>query len=567
LFYLAICLQEIGRYPDAVATLRRLTELYPTSSRGHAQLGVLLSTFAPGAEPDLAEAFNALERSKQINYEQTGPFIRQGMLEINRGNLEKAREVLSAPAQAGAPEGLYLAGLTDYLRGDFSSATKMFLRVLDTQAHERAISGRGLKSEGDVGGESPLERAAVKAKFLLYWIASRQGGYSDAVADSYRLALNLPSVDGGRFATERLPETPAGRAVWIDIDRDGRSEILVAEEKGVRLYRRSAAGVWVDAAREAGLETTSGAWDACTTDSDSDGWQDVYLIRNGYLGTGENAFFRNQNGRLAEVTSEVGLSGTRATARALSADLNGDGKADLLEVGNRGPASPAVRLYINEGARFEERAATMGLVYGGNAVDAAVADVDGDGRTDVFVLGWKQPGTFFLNTPDGFVDRTSETGLQGVGGDGFSTLFFDFDRDGWQDLLVTAHAPLELSLNRILHPSSTSDRLTPRLFRNREGRFEDVTAELGLDHHYGIMQAVSHDLDADGWPDLALAQGGLTRQHLEPSLILRNDGGRRFVEWAYLPSMNRPLNASGIAADGNGALFLSGWGVLRFQGS
>ena len=33
LFYLATCLQEIGRYPDAVATLRRLTELYPTSSR------------------------------------------------------------------------------------------------------------------------------------------------------------------------------------------------------------------------------------------------------------------------------------------------------------------------------------------------------------------------------------------------------------------------------------------------------------------------------------------------------------------------------------------------------
>ena len=246
-------------------------------------------------------------------------------------------------------------------------------------------------------------------------------------------------------------------------------------------------------------------------------------------------------------------------------DLTGDGKTDILEVGNDGP-TPAVRLYVHDDDRFHERASDLGLVYPGNAVDAAVADFDGNGRKDVFILGWKRPGRLFLNTEEGFADRTQESGLLGIGGDGLSVVALDFDRDGWQDLLVTAHAPVELSLRRMLHPS-ISDRLTPRLLRNNRGRFEDVTAELNLNRNYGTMQAISADFDADGWPDLVFAHGGLERQHIEPSLVLRNDKGRRFVEWAYLPSRDRPLNARGVAASAKGVLFLSGLGIVRYEAS
>jgi hypothetical protein len=566
LFYLAVCLQEQGQYPEAVDTLRRLTEIYPTSNRGLAQLGVLLSTMAPGAEPAFDEAYAALERCKQINYEQTGPFIREGLLEINRGDLEKARDVLAAPAQAGAPEGVYLAGLTEYLKGDLASASKMFVRVLDSLAREQQVSKRGVTSEGDVQSDyalTPLERAAVKSRFFLYWTASRMNGYPDAVPEPHRIDLS-DSKTSVSFVTESLPGAPRGRGLWIDIDRDGREEILIAGENRVAVYRQTS-GAWADVSREIGLGGTAGAWDATSIDDDGDGWPDLYLVRKGFMGEGQNSLLRNRGGRFQEVTEEVGLAGERATARALSVDLTGDERADILEVGNQGSSAP-VRVYVQENGRFQERARDIGLSFSGNAVDAAVADFDGNGRADVFILGWKRPGRLFLNTPDGFVDQTDEAGLQGVGGAGFSVVVLDYDRDGWQDLLVTARAPLELSLNRMLN-ASRSDRSTPRLFRNREGRFEDVTARVDLNHHYGTMQAIPADLDGDGWTDVAFAHGGLERQHLEPSLVLRNDGGRKFVEWIYLPSPSRPLNAVGVTVSAKGTLFLSGLGVVRYEDS
>ncbi|MEE9263531.1 MAG: FG-GAP-like repeat-containing protein [Vicinamibacteria bacterium] len=572
LFYLAACLQEMGEYPQAVDTLRRLTDIDPTSNRGFAQLGVLLSTPAPGVQPDFAEASAALERSKRINYEQTGPFIRKGVLELNRGELKKAREVLQAPAQAGAPEALYLAGLTEYLQEDFDAASKLFLRVLDSHARETAVGKRGVTSEGDVRTRqtrqeqralTPLESAAIKSRFLLYWTALRRGGYAADVPESHRIEFNEPHGPG-RFEVQSLPDDPQGRGVWIDVDRDGREELLVAGPKGTTLYRRGSGG-WMDASEEVGLEGIPATWDVSTIDSDGDGWRGVYLARKGYMGQGENILLRNEEGRFREVTDEVGLSGERATARVLCIDLTGDGKTDILEVGNDGP-TPAVRLYVRDDDRFHERASDLGLVYPGNAVDAAVADFDGNGRKDVFILGWKRPGRLFLNTEEGFADRTRESGLVGIGGDGLSVVALDFDRDGWQDLLVTAHAPVELSLRRMLH-MSISDRLTPRLLRNNRGRFEDVTAELDLNRNYGTMQAISADFDGDGWPDLVFAHGGLERQHIEPSLVLRNDKGRRFVEWAYLPSRDRPLNARGVAASAKGVLFLSGLGIVRYEAS
>jgi hypothetical protein len=162
--------------------------------------------------------------------------------------------------------------------------------------------------------------------------------------------------------------------------------------------------------------------------------------------------------------------------------------------------------------------------------------------------------------------------LENVGGEGLSALRFDFDRDSLPDLLVTAQAPLELSLMRLLERSLTSERHRPRLFRNRGGgRFEEATASLGLNRCYGVMQAGSADFDRDGWPDLLFAHGGLEKSRLEPSPILRNVEGKSFVEWTYLPGFDEPLNVSGAAiadADGDGwpDVYLFEAGLFRNRG-
>jgi hypothetical protein len=122
---------------------------------------------------------------------------------------------------------------------------------------------------------------------------------------------------------------------------------------------------------------------------------------------------------------------------------------------------------------------------------------------------------------------------------------------------VTAHAPLGLSLLR------SPNGPTPRLFRNDgRGHFTEHTSQSGLDKSFGILQAVATDLDADGFPDLIFALGGLEATHLEPSVVLHNREGRDFVTWAYLPSASEPLRVSGIATS-DADVFVSGAGIFR----
>jgi hypothetical protein len=211
-------------------------------------------------------------------------------------------------------------------------------------------------------------------------------------------------------------------------------------------------------------------------------------------------------------------------------------------------------LYRNVGTRFVEETAEAGLTSAGTAVDAAIADYDRDGRLDLFVLFWRREAVLFRNLGNGkFADVTPSAGLKGIGGQGFSAAFFDFDNDRLPDLLVTAQAASEDAVRSLLQPDFHFARGTPRLFRNRgDGTFEDITGRAKLDRAYGTMQAQTADFDGDGWMDLLLVNGSLDAQSLEPSIVLRNLEGREFQPWGYLPGFAAPGNfLGGAVADFN----------------
>jgi Flp pilus assembly protein TadD len=234
--------------------------------------------------------------------------------------------------------------------------------------------------------------------------------------------------------------------------------------------------------------------------------------------------------------------------RSVAVDFDADGQPERIEINPAVEGRDSLRYFHKTGDGWADRTEDAGLAGDGTAVDCAVGDYDRDGKPDLLVLYWKKGARLYRNLGGGrFSDVTAASGLGEAAGDRYSALFFDYDRDGWLDVLLTAHAPYEDAVRCLLEPHLRFARHTPLLFHNRgNGTFEDVTKAVGLDRCYGTMQVAVADFDGDGWPDLAFANGSLDAERLEPSVILHNEGGKRFSEWSYLPGFSAPSNAVGL---------------------
>ena len=215
-------------------------------------------------------------------------------------------------------------------------------------------------------------------------------------------------------------------------------------------------------------------------------------------------------------------------------DVDGDGWPDLFFVngatrGEDGEARAA--LYRNLGSgRFVEVAEGGGAADGLVGMGAAVGDVDGDGRADLFVSGVGRD-VLLRNRGDGrFEDWSSR--LAGLPpGFGSSAAFLDADGDGWLDLYVGRYVTWSEAADVACRPDGEHrsyctpevyDGESSRLLRNRgDGSFVDVTREAGLWQPEGkTLGVVPLDVEGDGDADLAVAND-TTRNFL---FVNRGDG-------------------------------------------
>ncbi len=200
-------------------------------------------------------------------------------------------------------------------------------------------------------------------------------------------------------------------------------------------------------------------------------------------------------------------------------DVNGDGRPDLYFTANEGPN----RLYLNRGDfRFEDVTDAAGVAGTGDWTTGAVmADVNGDGRLDIYVtvvnhLDRQGRNQLFINNgapgsspgqAPTFTDRAADYGLDF---EGYSThaVFFDYDRDGDLDCYLLNHSVHNVhSFGDTTLRQRRDPRAGDRLYRNEGGQFVDVSAEAGI---YGSatgygLSAVASDVNLDGWMDLYVA--------------------------------------------------------------
>lgn len=331
------------------------------------------------------------------------------------------------------------------------------------------------------------------------------GAYPFAFRDVGDEAGALPAAGGIRGHT----------AAWGDADGDGYPDLFVGTFHDAG--SRSSLLLWNTKGHFRPDDPDQMRLDSCASgavfaDFTNSGRLDLYVSNsaNGKAGprVAPSALYRNDGGRkFTDVSKESGACPPGFLGRGVSVlDFDGDGLLDLLagEFYYSTKAATGTALYHNRGGyRFEDVGQKAGLPRGTAISGAGVADVNGDGWPDVFLVGAGGDNRLFLNDGNGGFREAPGTrdvfAWKGLTAENSPTgvCIADVNRDGLPDIVVGHHfkapwqkpAPIRLYLHRGIKDGSPA--------------FEDVTEAAGL---APLAMKAPHveiqDFDNDGWPDI-----------------------------------------------------------------
>lgn len=258
-------------------------------------------------------------------------------------------------------------------------------------------------------------------------------------------------------------------------------------------------------------------------------------------------------------------------------DLNSDERLDLVLVAgdpnetNANPTGALCQVLVQTpGGSFIDASAAAGIAVRGFGMGAFGGDIDNDGDTDVLTTSAAGNALYRNEGSMKFQDITSDAGIESSR---WSTaaVFFDFDCDGWLDLLVVNYVDyfpgslcLDGSGRRDYCGPQSFTGTSDRLFRNRgaegkPGTFDDVTVSSGIARGLGKgLGAVCSDFNGDNRPDIYVAND------MEPNFLwIQNDRGG-FEEEAPIRGCSVDLQGRPQASMGTAWSDLDGDGLQDF---
>jgi hypothetical protein len=349
----------------------------------------------------------------------------------------------------------------------------------------------------------------------------------------------IPAGVGATLPSFGTPENSG--FVWHgaaagDFDNDNWIDLFVVGANRNFLYLNNKKGGFRDISDEAGVKITASGTAPLVFDYDNDGDADVFISS-----VGQQILLRNnfkQTGKLEfdDVSLESGVAKDAIGFSAVAGDVNGDGRLDVYVTSyNRyGQITPDSwfqatngtpnLLFINQpDGTFREEAGKWGVGDKRWSYAAEFADINADGKIDLYVANDFGEKAMYINKGDKFVDEAAERGVLDPG-NGMGVSFGDYNNDGRLDIHASNMSSTAGNriLSRLFPNSSAKDNVLKKLaagnnlFENvGDGKFKDVTAEVGGFGGGWAWGGGFIDFDNDGWEDIYTPNGFISGKSMK----------------------------------------------------
>lgn len=325
-------------------------------------------------------------------------------------------------------------------------------------------------------------------------------------------------------------------AAAADLDGDGWIDLYVTGPDRNYLYLNNKNGTFRDASDDTGVSKLATGVAPLIFDYDNDGDEDVFISAVGQQVLLENHLKQDGRLRFDDISLEAGVAKDAIGFSAAAGDVNGDGRLDVYvtsynRYGQVTPDSwfraangtPNLLFVSQPDGTFREDAAKWGVDDKRWSYAAEFNDIDGDGMVDLYVANDFGEKALYMNKGGRFVDEAAARGVLDPG-NGMGVSFGDYNNDGRLDLHATNMSSTAGNriLTRLFPNAAPKDNVLKKLAAGNnlyenvgDGKYRDVTAEVGGFSGGWAWGGGFIDFDNDGWEDIYTPNGFISGKSMK----------------------------------------------------